>query len=60
MDQTPGSGAVSSKGCVPSPYGLICVDLSEDGPAVESPIPVVVDLLNLPLLHLGVESHSVL
>jgi hypothetical protein len=48
-----------AKGNVPTPHGLIRVEVNEDGLAIESPIPVVVDLPNRPLLHLGAERHRV-
>ena len=48
-----------AKGCVPTPRGLICVEANENGLTIESPIPVVVDLPDRPLLHLGAGSHRV-
>ena len=48
-----------AKGKVPTPHGLICVEVSEEGLTIESPIPVVVDLPDRPLLHLEAGSHKV-
>ena len=48
-----------AKGSVPTPHGLIHVSVDENRISIESPVPVVVDLPERPLLHLAAGSHQI-
>lgn len=48
-----------AKGSVPTPHGLIHVSVNGNAVEIDSPIPVVLEMLNTPAQHLPAGKHSV-
>jgi len=48
-----------AKGSVPTPYGMISVEVSADKVIIDSPVPVVMDLVGWPVHDLPDGKHEI-